>query len=292
MIVNSKFLLAKLKKQIAPINYDDNKHLICPNCLKRTKLYKLGDGRRKCSHCLKKFSHKNKLESEKLKQFADIIVGFALNWTANHTSKYFSYRYSSVLWAYTIFRHLLVSESLGEDKLKGIIEADESYFGGINRKRNKKYRKPYVKRGRGTDKTPVFGIRERNGKVFIDILPNLSKKQINIIFKNKVERGSEVMTDEFKSYKGLIYRGYIHRFVEHGNEQYVKGSIHVNGMENFWSWAKEKMYKFHGVFRKNLIFYMKEIEWKFNNRNLTPEEIAFEIVKLLPSDFLKIWSKK
>ena len=70
------------------------------------------------------------------------------------------------------------AESLGMEKLAGIVEADESYFGGTNRKRNKKYRKPYVSRGRGTDKTPVFGIREREGNVFIDLLPNFSEPEI------------------------------------------------------------------------------------------------------------------
>lgn len=292
MIINSNFLLADLKRKFSPSGYDGHKHLICPKCERRGRFYKLSDGRRKCSRCGKKFSRGNIAEKQSLKRIANIVVGFALDFAAHKTTKYFGYRYSSVLWAYTIFRHLLISESLGEDKLKGIIEADESYFGGINRKRNKKYRKPYVKRGRGSDKTPVFGIKERQGKVFLDILPSLSQKQINSIFKNKVERGSKVMTDEFKSYKGLIYKGYIHRFVEHDKDQYVKGSVHVNGMENFWSWAKERMYKFHGVFRRNLILYMKEIEWRFNNRNLTPEELAQEIVKLLPSNFLKIWSKK
>jgi len=61
------------------------------------------------------------------------------------------------------------------------------------------------------------------------------------------------MTDEFRSYKGLIYKGHIHRFIEHGKEEYVNGIVHVNGMENFWSWAKEYMIKFHGVFKPNLI---------------------------------------
>lgn len=137
-------------------------------------------------------------------------------------------------------RTILAGESAGMNKkLQGIVEADKNYFGGINRKRNKKYRKKYVGRGRGTDKTPVFGIRERKGNVQINLLPDFSEQTIELMITDKVKTGSTVMMDEFTSYKGLIYKGYIHRFVEHSKEQYAKGKIHVNGIENFWSWVKE-----------------------------------------------------
>lgn len=178
-------------------------------------------------------------------------------------------------------RKLLAGESSKMEKLKGVVAADESYFGGTNRKRNKKYRKPQVSRGRGTDKTPVFGIRERKGNVQIDLLADLSEATVERMITRKVKSGSTMMTDEFTSYKGLIYKGYIHRFVEHRKEQYARGNVHVNGMENFWSWAKEQMFKFHGVFRHNLFTYLKEIEWKFNHRHLSPKEKAIIIAKLL-----------
>lgn len=178
-------------------------------------------------------------------------------------------------------RFVLVRESIEMDKLQGIVEADESYFGGTNRKRNKKYRKPYVSRGGGTDKAPVFGIRECKGNVQINLLPDLSEQTIERMITDNVKAGSMMMTDEFSFYKGLVYKGYIHRFVEHGKEQYASGKVHVNGMENFWSWTKEQMFKFHGVFRRNLFYYLKEMEWKFNHRHLSHKERAITIAKLL-----------
>ena len=279
MLIKSDFLLPILKNKKRQKISTSFGHIICPKCKVRTKLYKLQDGRRKCKKCGKKFIITSKQASRKLKQQADIIVGFCLDFSALKTAKLFSYRYSNVLEIYYQIRKVLIIESIGIDKLKGIVEADESYFGGNNRKRNKKYRKKYVGRGRGTDKTPVFGIRERKGNVFIDLLPNFSNKQIESIIKRKVRVGSTIMTDEFTSYKGLIYKGYIHRFIEHGKEEYVNGVVHVNGMENFWSWAKEHMFKFHGVFKPNFIYYLKEMEWKFNNRIKSPEQKAIEIAK-------------
>jgi len=281
-VINSDLLLLILSEKNQHINKTLSGNIICPLCILRTKLYKLHDGRRKCKRCGKKFIVKSKKRSRKVKQIADVIMGFCLDFSALKTARLYRYRYTDVLGTYQQIRKSLCAESLGMEKLAGIVEADESYFGGTNRKRNKKYRKRYVGRGRGTDKTPVFGIRERKGNVFIDLLPNFSEPQIEGIIERKVQAGSTVMTDEFSSYKGLIYKGYIHRFVEHNKEQYGRGNVHINGMENFWSWAKEQMFKFHGIFRKNLFYYLKEMQWKFNNRSLTIQEKALYVAKIFP----------
>lgn len=279
-MINSSFLLPFIeynKRQGISTSFG---HLICPKCKVRTKLYKLSDGRRKCKRCNCKFSFKRKTNEKKIKRLADCIVGFCLDFSARKTATLFGHRYRETWLNYMKLRQLIAGESSKMEKLKGVVEADESYFGGTNRKRNKKYRKPYVSRGRGTDKTPVFGIRERKGNVQIDLLSDLSEDTIEGMITQKVKSGSTMMTDEFTSYKGLIYKGYIHRFVEHRKEQYARGNVHVNGMENFWSWAKEHMFKYHGVFKQNLLYYMKEMEWKFNHRHLSHKEKAIAIAKL------------
>jgi transposase len=279
-MIDTNFLLPILSSKNRHKKTTDFGHIICPKCKVRTKLYKLNDGRRKCKRCGKKFVIKRKTEAKKTKKIADIIVGFCLDFSAKKTAKIYGYRYNDVIKIYQQIRERISEMSSNEGQLKGIVEADESYFGGINRKRNKKYRKQGVGRGRGTDKSPVFGIRERKGKVYIDVLKDITEEQIESIIENKVRKGSTIMTDEFKSYKGLIYKGYIHRFVEHNKEEYGRGNVHINGMENFWSWAKEQMFKFHGVFRRNLFYYLKEMEWKFNHRELSVEEKAIEIAKI------------
>jgi len=280
MFIKSEFIELILENKNQHVKRIKSGNIICPKCKVRTKLYKLKDERRKCSRCGKKFVVKRKKEQKQLKLYADVIVGFSLDFSALKTARLFKYRYADVLNFYKQIRKLLVIESIGMDKLSGVVEADESYFGGVNRKRNKKYRKHKVGRGRGTDKTPVFGIRERGGEVFIDLLKDLSGKTVEGLISSKVTMGSKVMTDEFTSYKGLIYKGYIHRFVEHNKDEYGKGNVHINGMENFWSWSKEQMYKFHGVFKHNLIYYLKELEWKFNHRQMRPEDKAIFIAKL------------
>jgi transposase-like protein len=277
-MIDANFLLPHLK--IKKWHRKNDRHLICPHCKVRTKLYKLSDGRKKCKRCDCKFILNKKKDEKRIKRLADCIVGFCLDFSARKTAGLFEYRYIDVWKIYMQLRFMLVRESALMNKLQGVVEADESYFGGTNRKRNKKYRKLHVSRGRGTDKTPVFGIRERKGNVQINLLSDLSEQTIERMITDRVKAGSTMMTDEFSSYKGLIYKGYIHRFVEHGKEQYARGNVHVNGMENFWSWTKEQMFKFHGVFKRNLFYYLKEMEWKFNHRHLNPQEKAITIAKI------------
>ncbi|HNW20946.1 MAG: ISXO2-like transposase domain protein [Bacteroidetes bacterium ADurb.Bin035] len=281
MVINSDFLMPifrNKKRQKIGTSYG---HIICPKCEVRTKLYKLKDGRRKCTRCGKIFVVNSKVDKRRTKIYADVIVGFCLDFSALKTTKLFKYNYSVVLSIYKEIRKIIAMESMGKEKLDGIVEVDESYFGGENRKRNKKYRKPKVGRGRGTDKTPVFGIKERNGEVYIEPLMNVTEKYIESIIENQVKSGTIVMSDEFKSYKGLVYKGYIHRFVEHNKEEYVNGDVHINGIENFWGWAKEHMMKYHGVFGENLFLYLKELEWKFNNRDKELEDLATQLAKLI-----------
>jgi len=281
-MIDTNFLVPILKNENRHDLKASGGHLLCPHCKARTKLYKLSDGRRKCKRCGKKFNRIGSLKQTSLRLLANVIMGFCLDWSALRTAKLFRHDYHDVLTNYVRIRKILMKGSSAEKKLYGTVECDESYFGGVNRKRNKKYRRPYVGRGRGTDKVPVFGIKQRAGRVVIELLGDFSNQQIESIIERKVTAHSKVMTDEFSSYKGLAYKGYMHRFVEHGKEQYVQENVHVNGMENFWSWAKEHMFKYHGVFKKNLLYYMKEMEWKFNNRALRPEEKAKQIAKIFP----------
>ena len=83
--------------------------------------------------------------------------------------------------------------------------------------------------------------------------------------KNKTLKGSVFYTDEWKSYVSLEQYGK-HNTINH-DENYVKGKTHINGIEGFWSFAKERFHKYHGIDKENYPFYVKEMEFRFNNRN-------------------------
>ena len=79
-------------------------------------------------------------------------------------------------------------------------------------------------------------------------------------------------------YTGLATKGYVHRTVEHGEKEYVRGKNHINGLEGFWGYLKRQLASRGGIRRKRLPLYLAEYVWRYNNRKLTIEK---QIEKLL-----------
>lgn len=162
------------------------------------------------------------------------------------------------------------------EKIFGEAEVDESYFGA----RRKRGFHGKLKRGRGTQKQPVFGILKRNGHVYTEIIPNCKKDILQAIIRGKVDKSAVIYSDSWRSYDGLVDVGYDKHFrVNHGNNEFSKGhGIHINGIENFWSFTKRRLAKFNGV-KKNFELHLKECEWRYGRENDILEKELWEIIK-------------
>ena len=84
--------------------------------------------------------------------------------------------------------------------------------------------------------------------------------------KAKTKKGSVFYTDGFKSYVDLKQFGK-HNVIRHDKDKFADGKNHINGIEGFWSFAKERFHKYHGIDKQNYPFYLKEMEFRFNHRN-------------------------
>ncbi len=91
------------------------------------------------------------------------------------------------------------------------------------------------------EKTPVFGLLKRNGNVHVESVQNCSKSALMPIIQGKILEGSTIHTDGWKAYDGLILNGYDHYRVFHSQNEFARGKCHVNGIESFWSFAKNSM---------------------------------------------------
>jgi transposase-like protein len=152
--------------------------------------------------------------------------------------------------------------------LANTVELDETYVGGKNKNRHKN-KKSLNAQGRSTDdKTPVFGLLERNGRVVAMKVSRTTKKELQPIIDDVVSKGSNVMTDEWSAYKGLS-TNYNHSVVRHGDGVYVIGDAHTNSIEGFWSLLKRGIIGiYHQISAKHLDLYIDEFEYRYNTRDM------------------------
>ncbi len=234
----------------------------CPAC-GSGKYYIMDRKRIRCAACRndfrpladRRFSHLNLSYS----QWLSIVKLFELSISAREASRQLKISYKTALKSFDAIRFAIVQELAKDDNtLRGEIEADEAYFGGRRK----------GKRGRGSrNKVIVFGILERRkGKVTVDILKDVTADSLLNATVKKVRRGSIVYTDKWRGYDSLIFSGYKHLKIDH-EKRFARGNVYINGIEGFWSFAKERMMKYHGVSPEKFLYYIKEMEWRYNNRS-------------------------
>jgi len=242
--------------------------LQCPNCGSED-FYKMHLKRLRCRICKRDYHPFSGTLLNELRisycAWLWLIKLFELEVSARKASFQVNLSYPTTLKGFhTIRRGILYHVSQNDDLLKGEIEADKSYFGG---KRN-------GKRGRGAGhKTIVFGILERGGKVTVSIVPNASAQALLNETVKKVRRGSIIYTDQWKGYDSLMFCGYKHLNINH-QHKFKQGKVYINGVEGFWSFAKERLIKHHGISREKFLFYIKEMEWRYNHK----EENLFDLI--------------
>jgi transposase-like protein len=150
-------------------------------------------------------------------------------------------------------------------KLEGEIEADESYIGGLARFMHKDKKAKITGTG-GSGKAIVMGLLDRNTKeVRVMHIPDTKRETLHAKVREHVAPGSDIFTDEWVSYQGLD-RDYVHNVINHA-ETYVKGNIHTNGIENFWSLLKRGLKgTYVSVEPFHLFRYLDEQAFRYNNR--------------------------
>jgi len=129
-----------------------------------------------------------------------------------------------------------------------------------------KAKREAIIQGRGSvGKTAVMGLLERKGRVLAKVIERTDRETLYAEVKSNVEKDSNLFTDEWRSYRGLD-ENYIHEVINHGIE-YVKGNVHTNGIENFWSLLKRTIKgTYVSVEPFHLGRYLDEQVFRFNER--------------------------
>jgi len=162
-----------------------------------------------------------------------------------------------------------IRHGLGEvdaPKLTGTVEVDEVYIGGKPRYRNQQ------RTGRGTDKTPVIGMVQRDGDVRFKMMDRLTAARVGEVLKENADHTCRIITDDFATYQFVCnkFEGG-HETVTHSRREYVRPGtdIHSNTIEGVFSLIRRGiMGTFHSVSRKHLPNYLNEFSFRWNTRKM------------------------
>lgn len=205
-------------------------------------------------------------------KFRETVKYFSLDLDAQTTAILTGLNRNTINRYFVLIRRRIAEFCDLQSPFNGEVEVDESYFGG---KRIK------GKRGRGAgSKTPVFGILQRGGKVYTEIVPDCAKRTLQAIIRGRVKLDTIIHSDCWRGYNGLVDIGYKkHYRVHHGKNEFANRKSHINGIESFWSFAKRRLMKFHGIPGSTFYLHLKECEFRFNYRKQNLYDILLNMIR-------------
>jgi transposase-like protein len=251
----------------------------CPYC-GSVKTYKHTEKKKtrfQCGDCRKSFSatvgtifHNSHIPLQKWFIIISLMLNAKKGISAYQIARDLKMRRPTV---WSIMHRIRKAMEKDGELLKGIVEIDETYIGGKPRAKEVKKRKKDDDDNKGggsggiKSKSCVFGMVERNGKVKAMKVKDSKRDTLLEKIYNNVERGSNIMSDEYKAYH-YLYVDFKHETVCHSALEFVKGACHNNTIEGFWSLLKRGIKgQFHHISKKYLDKYVDEFCWRYNNRD-------------------------
>lgn len=188
------------------------------------------------------------------RKFRELLRPFCADVTALSAASLTGLNRNTVNRYHGMLRARIAEACEAESPFDGEVEADERRFG--------------ARRVRG--KTIVFGLLKRGGKVYTQIVPDVTRRTLMQVIDGKVSKGSIMCTDGFASYDDLVDWGYKRHYrVSHGENEFVERGNpgnRINGIESFWGHAKNRLVKYQCIPKEDFYLHLKECVFRFNMR--------------------------
>lgn len=262
---------------------------VCPHCGVEGDHYQLeGKAHRpgvwKCHACREQFTvtvgtvfERSKIPLSKWLQAVYLLCTSKKGMSSHQLHRMLGVTYKTAWFMTHRIREAMKSEPSGLlGSGGGVVEADETFW--LNSKRSKKGRKY---KGRGfAHREKVLSLVERNGSVRSFHIPDVNASNLRPILKQQMAKDAHLMTDEHSSYKAFGHLFASHQSVKHGKGEYVRGNVHTNTVEGYFSLLKRGLIgTYHHCSAKHLQRYVTEFDFRYNNRKTTDVERTDEALK-------------
>jgi len=245
---------------------------VCPHCEATQPYYLATQKRWKCRSCRKQFSVKvgTIFEDSPISLCKWLPALWMLVNDKNGISSYELHRalgisQKSAWFVLHRLRTVLRNRSMNFGD-EGPVEMDETFVGGRVKNMHKEKRARYQGHRGHHGKTAVFGMLDRDlRQVRAAVVPNVRRETLQTRILDAIKPGAAVFTDDHPVYD-WVYQNFVHEVVNHVDE-YVRGRVHTNGIENFWSLLKRTLKgTYVAVEPFHLDRYVDEQVFRFNNR--------------------------
>jgi transposase-like protein len=254
-----------------------NNEPVCPYCNSKNNTQIKKENRYHCNTCNTSFSvmintifENTKLDFQKWFLAISLVLNAKKGISARQLARDIEVNKNTAWYMLMRLRTAMIEQT---QLLEGIVEIDETYIGGKDSNRHQNNKKST---GSGMDdKTPVFGMLQRDNKIVAHKVKKANGKVLKPIIRANISKDATIVTDGFGAYNNLN-REYNHEVINHAGGEYTRGIYHTNSIENFWSLLKRGIVgQYHYVTDRYLDKYITEFSFRQNNRK---NDKIFELV--------------